>query len=640
MAKLPQFAMLHTLDQWQRSAHVNTALEQTSEALGVVQLAWKMDTRSDSEETEVPKPIAGMAFDPWCRLYRCEPEQGQLSRMLWAADEIEDQQPVSLFSAASNSVGEFHNVANSEVNNGPLQTPVDVTVDKQGRLYIAELASQRVLVYDLVENRPIQKYNFKQPPQRLVSDGHKAWVLFSSPVAQIALLEARNEPRLENLSEHIVEPTALAVSQDGLYVIHRGGTDRAEIVPLDNPEDRFAVPYAYDMVFAKDNILVVARKQGEDFLRFKLEPGRQIELPHLKARHYDGRSIVVTPDGDVAYWSEKGLRRATLARVRYETEGRVTSFQLDSGDFQTHWGRLFVDACVPRGTRITAQFLSLDEIPETTQALERTLPDNVISTTIHRPDLSPPMPPQVLLENITETHALYRRENGQEIPWQACGDEEFQFQTYEVPIIAPPGRYLWVSLILKGSSRVTPKIKSVRAEYPCHELLRLLPQVYSREEAVADFLRRYLAMMEGDLRDIDLRASYRHVLLDPYATPAELMPWLGDFVGLVTDDRWPEAAQRQLLANAIWLFRFRGTVMGLKRFIEIYLGSSVTIIEHFKMRGLGGALVGENDALTSNSVLGAGFRIGGKLGTEDTESITGVSIEDAITTHEIGRAHV
>ena len=150
---------------------------------------------------------------------------------------------------------------------------------------------------------------------------------------------------------------------------------------------------------------------------------------------------------------------------------------------------------------------------------------------------------------------------------------------------------------LAGTSRTTPKIKSVRAEYPSHDLLRRLPKLYSKEEQHANFLRRYLGMPEGILRDLDLRSTHRRILLDPDATPEEALPWLAAFMGMVLDDRWSERARREMVKNANWLFRFRGTVAGLKRFMEIYLNFSVEIIEHFKVRGLGGAYIGKDDAL-------------------------------------------
>lgn len=634
MARLSPFAMVHSLDQWRRVAHERTALDPLDDDTGVVQLAWLMEERTDlPEEPMSAPPPAGMAFDPWCRLFRARPELGQVDKWLWAADEPGEPQP--LFDEPASDLGDF---STTSAATGPLEKPVDLAIDRRGRLFIVERAAQRVSIVDLAEKRLLRRVTFDQPPTRVASDGEQVWVLLRANhhrPAALAVLDARSDPRIDPLPASIGDPTDVAVGH-ALYIIDQGDTAVARIVPLGSEEDAFDVPHAGHLAVMPGegryhDILIVARRAGEDFLRFGLEPGAQTEMPHLKARHYDGRGLVITPEGEPAYWSSQGLLRATLARVRYEPSGGLTTFRLDSGDFQTQWGRLFIDACLPRGTQVTARCLVLDEMPDTLPPMARTAPDNVVGMTISRPDLSPPMPPEALLDNLELQQAFYRREQGNELPWQGC-DEDDRFRTYETPIIAPPGRYLWVQLELRGTSRKTPRIRSLRAEYPSHDLMRRLPRVYSRELAEADFLRRYLAMPEGLLRDLDLRASYRQLLLDPHATPAELLPWLAGFMGLVLDHRWPEAAKRELVSECIWLFRYRGTVMGLRRFVEIYLGVSVRIIEHFKVRGLGGAMLDE-DAANSNAILGAGFRIGGRLGVEETESITDVSIEDAIDLH-------
>jgi hypothetical protein len=93
-----------------------------------------------------------------------------------------------------------------------------------------------------------------------------------------------------------------------------------------------------------------------------------------------------------------------------------------------------------------------------------------------------------------------------------------------------------------------------------------------------------------------------------------------------------EDVRRTLIAEATLLFRFRGTVPGLRRFLEIYLGTQTVVIEKFRVRGLGGAILGDSTAVTSSSVLGAGFRVGGSIGESGTQTLTG-SIEDSFETH-------
>jgi phage tail-like protein len=252
------------------------------------------------------------------------------------------------------------------------------------------------------------------------------------------------------------------------------------------------------------------------------------------------------------------------------------------------------------------------------------------------------MPPESLADYFNQTTAqiLHRRETGRELPWirRATADP---FETYEAPVIANAGRYLWVKLELTGNKSTTPRIRALRAEYPTHDYLRRIPKTFSRDERVAQFLQRYLAMFEGVLGEFEAKADARAALLDPRSAPAETLPWLAGFVGLVLDDRMARAprpggtvedVRRQLIAETIWLFRFRGTVPGLRRFVEIYLGIPVIVLEKFRFRGMGGALLGESDAVSTSSVLGAGFRIGGAIGTDETPVLTG-AIDDAFMTH-------
>ena len=184
-------------------------------------------------------------------------------------------------------------------------------------------------------------------------------------------------------------------------------------------------------------------------------------------------------------------------------------------------------------------------------------------------------------------------------------------------------------------------MRALRAEYPTHDYLRRLPKTLSRDEHVASFLRRYLAMFEGQLGELEAKADARATLLDPRSSPAEILPWLASFVGLLLDERMARAprpggkiedVRRTLIAEAIWLFRFRGTVPGLRHFVEIYLGIETILIEKFRVRGLGGALLPDSSGVATNSILGAGFRVGGAIGEDETQ-LLGATIDDAFETH-------
>jgi phage tail-like protein len=346
----------------------------------------------------------------------------------------------------------------------------------------------------------------------------------------------------------------------------------------------------------------------------------------LTARAYDGRGIVCTPDQRIAYWTEKGLRYAVAARVRYATRGQVVSFHLDSGEYQMQWGRLCLDACIPRDADITVRCIASDELLPDNQLITRAPPVNVTSLVIEHDDQSPKLPAAWMLNAVNDEQLLYRRPQGSELPWmQRASDDDFA--TYEAPVIAEPGRYLWVVFELRGNSIVTPRIRSVRAEFPGHDYLRRLPRTFSTEPDSALFLRRYLAMFAGQLQDMSRRAENRDILLNPAATASDALPWLASFLGMTLDERWSVESRRTVIAEAIDLWKRRGTIKGLSRFVEIVAGVRPIIIEKYRMRG--GGMVGNPDAPSTSAILGAGFRVGGAVGVSEEAAPT----EDAFETH-------
>ncbi|HET6763319.1 MAG TPA: phage tail protein, partial [Longimicrobiaceae bacterium] len=467
-------------------------------------------------------------------------------------------------------------------------------------------------------------------PLDLASDGHTVWV--AAGAGGLLTMTAREGPADVALPAGAGAPERIAVSAGGAVVLLAGGgTAAARVVPLDRPGEGFAVPGATDLEWEGEGVLVVARLPGEDFLRFRIAAGSRVALPPYAARRYDGTGIARDPDGGIGFWTEGGFRHATAARLRYAADGRVTTYRLDSGEYQTTWGRLFVDACIPAGTSVWARCVTADETFDG-PVLPRTAPGNVEAGTIPRPDLSPPMPPLSLVEQGGEWHPLHRRETGREQAWVQPGDDD-PYATYEAPVIAAPGRFLWVALELRGNTRLTPRVRCLRVERSAHDWLRRLPRAFSREDEVAGFLGRFLAIFEGTLGEMEGRAALREALLDPAGTPQDMLPWLASFLGLALDRRWPVAARRTLVAEAAWLFRFRGTVRGLSRWLEIYLGVPVFLVELFRLRGTGGTLGGEADLPASSSaVLGAGFRVGGAVGVMEESPLAG-STDDAFRTH-------
>jgi phage tail-like protein len=120
--------------------------------------------------------------------------------------------------------------------------------------------------------------------------------------------------------------------------------------------------------------------------------------------------------------------------------------------------------------------------------------------------------------------------------------------------------------------------------------------------------------MRGVLSDLGGRADERATLLSSAAAPAEALGWLAGFLGLVLDERWPEAVRRRVIDEAPWLLRFRGTKQGLERLLELIVGRPVIILERWRLRGMGGALLEGVNPAAEAAVVGGGLRVGGSVG--------------------------
>jgi hypothetical protein len=81
--------------------------------------------------------------------------------------------------------------------------------------------------------------------------------------------------------------------------------------------------------------------------------------------------------------------------------------------------------------------------------------------------------------------------------------------------------------------------------------LRFLPAVYHRDELMG----RFLMLFESFWDPIEKQIAYMHDYLDPRMTPSEFLPWLASWFSLVLDDHCPEAQRRELIRQAVTLYR-------------------------------------------------------------------------------------
>lgn len=134
------------------------------------------------------------------------------------------------------------------------------------------------------------------------------------------------------------------------------------------------------------------------------------------------------------------------------------------------------------------------------------------------------------------------------------------------------GRYLWVAVELLGSEFASPTVDTFRAYFPRETYLDQLPAIYREDDASAAFLERFLSVFESTFVDIEAEIGSVTRFLDAQGIPAASLAWLGAWLALEVDERWPEAVTRQLLAEAPTLYKQRGTRDGILGALAVYLG--------------------------------------------------------------------
>jgi phage tail-like protein len=523
-----------------------------------------------------------------------------------------------------------------------MRFPRGLAVDGQQILYVIESGAAAVHVVDLESQRLRRRIVLRHGraggprPVDVAATCCQAVVLTQDPVS-LLLLRGRRGPLpgpdlVRPAAARSGPPFRVACSpgparggdcateetRDDVLVLWPGSACWSALVAAADGTVVAAVPGASDLAVGPDGVLVVAGPTPAaggmaSLRRFRRHGDSWAELAPLGAPGYDGGAIGFAPDGRVAFSTEHGFGWSTGPRVSYPQAGTVVTYRLDSGQYRTRWGRMLVEACIPARTGVRARFLSSDA-DQVDDPLEPAPPEHG-GYPVPAPDATPPLPSASALARTNDWSTLYRRADGMAGLDPAAGPAgDDGLQTYETPVTATPGRYLWLVLELTGQGRSTPSVRSVRIERPGHRLLAQLPRMWSRNEPDAGFLQRYLAPAEGLLHELDLRAANRDLIADPRTVPDDALAWLAGLVGLALDQRWPAGALRRLLAQAFDLFRIRGTQGCLERILALYLDRPVAVVERWRMRGLAGTVLGAPTAQVRAPAVGGAAATSGALG--------------------------
>lgn len=616
------YLSISSQDQWRRVAHKNTELLIDQAGFSLTE---EKPPAGNIDVMPSESPLFS-SFDPFCRLFVVDQNSGKVKMIRNVRSS--DQRSVSLFAEPQPLPGDFTFIDQTESS-----IYTGLALDSAGHLFLSEANKDSVWVFELQDRRLVRQALLPSgsAPKDMDADGMDVYVLTAFGLGVMNLSSDFRLLEGELSSQNF---DRVCVSDGLIFVLENAQTEQARVFPWRQPDAAINVPYASDIVFSDSSHLVIAFAPQQRFKRYLIKHNRQsISLlfeKYLRAKGYRGDGAFRTPDSRIAYHSEKGIRYALPIKPIYQTRGRVTCFALDSGVYQNRWGLAFIDACIPRDCQVKASFYTSDE--EESFPISRTLASNDREVSspfgdLLAPERSPKMPPDSAFSEFTQisieqSHRLYRRGVDDELIWDEYQKSSSEL-TYETPVFAEPGRFLWVMLELQGTRKISPRVLSLRVQKQGHQLLSHLPKLYSRDDRVHDYMRRYLALPEAILTEFDISSLTRQVMLDPHSCREEWLSWLAGFLGMSFDERFTPATRRQLIEEAAWLFRFRGTVAGLERFLQIYAihqlgaGTAVQIVERFKFRGHAG--LHDPADTVAGSVLSVDYRLGAGLNEEQID---------------------
>jgi phage tail-like protein len=493
----------------------------------------------------------------------------------------------------------------------PSEPPRGIAVDVTGEIYWSDAAAGTVRVRrcngcdaELVCERDV----FAQPAGLALD--RRGLLYVADPMAGRVVVAQPDDGSVAGvLADGLKEPVDVVVAANGwIFVADRKAgeivvfsprLDRcASFVPRGPQPDRLPLqPQPIAVTIDADGALLVADAMHPRLLRFddQYRPLADLVLPIGGAldnvdplaldavKHVYGGAAprflagaCATPrprrDGGLRLLDAHRAIRLLLLRLSrsFAPCGSFVSAVLDGGTPGVQWHKIEVDGVFPPGTWIKVQTVTAET------------PSDLASIAFL--DLTSQFAP---LEDITSCAAKPKA-------------------PFDVPdrlVQSVPGRFLRLRLVLGSNGSATPSVRAVRVFHPRVSYLDMLPPVYRRDAESALFLEHFLALFEHIFTDAEDRYELFSRQLNPDAAPSEIIDWLACLVDLVFDPSWPLTRRRALLAEAIALYRARGTPGGLARYIEIYTGVRPAIVEGFLDRPTRAPLLGLGAVIGCSSSL-------------------------------------
>lgn len=116
------------------------------------------------------------------------------------------------------------------------------------------------------------------------------------------------------------------------------------------------------------------------------------------------------------------------------------------------------------------------------------------------------------------------------------------------------------------------RLDGMHVRYSLHEGL---PATYQQDDFTDRFVRSFddvVAPLHASVDDLD-------AYFDPQIAPMDFLAWLGGWLGIEVNHRWPAKRRRDFVAKAVEAYRLRGTLDGIALAVELYTGLQPSVTD-------------------------------------------------------------
>lgn len=180
-----------------------------------------------------------------------------------------------------------------------------------------------------------------------------------------------------------------------------------------------------------------------------------------------------------------------------------------------------------------------------------------------------------------------------------------------------PATYLWLAGRLQGNGQATPRLAQVWVTFDESSWLDHLPALYRRQPTTPTELEPFLRLLAGAVGDSMALLAQLPRLFDadgaPDQPPEGWLDWLANWLAFELDEGWTTDERRAALSQAFALQGQRGTVDGLRLWLELYAGVNAHVVEPAQTMAVWS--LGEVSTLGFDTTLAAADPDGAIVGT-------------------------